>query len=72
VEDAGNLFLALVATAPDSRRKGFGEAIVRKALHEGGRRTGLKRATLHATDAGMPVYERIGYRKVGTIFSYRR
>jgi ribosomal protein S18 acetylase RimI-like enzyme len=72
VEDAGNLFLALVATAPDSRRKGYGEAVARKALHEGGKRTSLKRATLHATDAGMRVYERIGYRKVGTIYSYRR
>jgi ribosomal protein S18 acetylase RimI-like enzyme len=72
VEDQGNLFLALVATAPGSRRKGYGEAVVRKALHEGGRATGLKRATLHATDAGLPLYERIGYRKVGTIHSYRR
>jgi GNAT superfamily N-acetyltransferase len=72
VEDCGNLFLALVATAPDSRRKGYGEAVVRKALHEGSRTSGLKRATLHASDAGLPLYERIGYRKVGTIYSFRR
>jgi acetyltransferase (GNAT) family protein len=38
VEDQENLFLALVATAPASRRKGYGEAVVRKALHEGARR----------------------------------
>jgi GNAT superfamily N-acetyltransferase len=72
VEDRGNLFLALVATAPASQRKGYGEAVVRRALYEGGRVTGLKRATLHASDAGLPLYERIGYRKVGTIYSYRR
>lgn len=72
VADRGNLFLALVATAPASQRQGYGEAVVRKALHEGGRMTGLKRATLHASDAGRPLYERIGYRKVGTIHSYRR
>jgi ribosomal protein S18 acetylase RimI-like enzyme len=71
VEDRGNLFLALVATAPSSQRRGYGEAVVRKALHEAGRATGLKRATLHATDAGFPVYQRIGYRKVATIHSYR-
>jgi hypothetical protein len=71
VEDGGNLFLALVATAPASQKKGYGEAVVRKALHEGGKATGLRRATLHATDAGYPVYKRIGYHKVGTIYSYR-
>lgn len=70
VEDAGNLFLALVATAPLSQRKGYGEAIVRKTLHEGGKATGLRRTTLHATDAGYPVYKRIGYHKVDTIYSY--
>ena len=70
VEDEGNLFLALVATAPASQRKGYGEAVVRKALFEGGRATGLARATLHATDAGFPVYSRIGYRKTCTIRSY--
>jgi ribosomal protein S18 acetylase RimI-like enzyme len=70
IEDQRNLFLALVATAPASQRKGYGEAVVRKALHEGGKATGLKRATLHATDAGFPVYQRVGYRKVGTIHSY--
>ncbi len=71
VEDQGNLFLALVATAPASQRKGYGEAVVRKALHDGGQATGRKRAALHASDAGFHVYERVGYRKVGTIYSYR-
>ncbi|MFT7836136.1 GNAT family N-acetyltransferase [Saccharothrix sp. BKS2] len=61
VEVAGRLFVALVATDPDHRRKGYGEAATRKALHEGGRATGLTRATLHATAAGAPVYLRIGF-----------
>jgi GNAT superfamily N-acetyltransferase len=64
------LFLAMVATAPEAQRKGYGEATVRKALHEGAKATGLTRATLHATMAGAPVYERIGYRKVATIRFY--
>ena len=72
IEDEGKLFLALVATAPASQRKGYGEAVVRKALYEGGKATGLKRTTLHATDAGRPVYAKIGYGKVGTIYSYRK
>ncbi len=65
------LFLALVATAPEARRQGYGEAVTRKALFEGAKATGLTRTTLHATMAGAPVYERIGYRKTATIGFYR-
>jgi GNAT superfamily N-acetyltransferase len=64
------LFLALVATAPEAQRRGFAEATVRKALYEGAKATGLTRSVLHATPAGAPVYERIGYRKVSTIGFY--
>ncbi len=56
----GRLFVVLVATRPDRHRRGFGEAATRKALHEGFKATGLTRATLHGTQAGRPVYERIG------------
>ncbi|MEE2037538.1 GNAT family N-acetyltransferase [Nocardiopsis sp. CT-R113] len=62
VEAEGRLFVALVATDPEWQRRGYGEAVTRKALHEGGRATGLTRATLHATEAGAPVYPRIGFR----------
>ncbi|MFR9731763.1 GNAT family N-acetyltransferase [Saccharopolyspora sp. MS10] len=58
----GRLFVLLVATSPEAGRRGYGEAVTRKALHEGGRATGLTRATLHATAAGAPVYGRIGFR----------
>ncbi|MFD5696960.1 GNAT family N-acetyltransferase [Streptomyces lasiicapitis] len=57
----GRLFVAFVATDPDWQRRGYGEAVTRKALHEGARATGLTRATLHATEAGAPVYPRIGF-----------
>jgi GNAT superfamily N-acetyltransferase len=67
----GCLFLALVATTPAAQRKGYGEAMVRKALFEGAQATGLTRTVLHATDAGLPVYQRIGYRKVSTINAYK-
>ncbi|MGW7520298.1 GNAT family N-acetyltransferase [Streptomyces sp. NPDC054796] len=61
VEADGRLFVALVATAPEWERRGYGEAVTRKALYEGARATGLPRATLHATAAGAPVYPRIGF-----------
>ncbi|MET9496289.1 GNAT family N-acetyltransferase [Streptomyces sp. NPDC006552] len=61
VEADGRLFVALVATDPAWERRGYGEAVTRKALYEGARATGLTRATLHATVAGAPVYPRIGF-----------
>jgi GNAT superfamily N-acetyltransferase len=71
VETNGCLFLALVATAPEAQRRGYGEATVRKALFEGAKATGLTRTVLHATMAGAAVYERVGYRKVATIVNRR-
>ncbi|MGW8768042.1 GNAT family N-acetyltransferase [Streptomyces sp. NPDC055815] len=62
VEADGRLFVVLVATHPEWERRGYGEAVTRKALYEGGRATGLTRATLHATVAGAPVYPRIGFK----------
>jgi GNAT superfamily N-acetyltransferase len=61
VEADGRLFVVLVATDPRWERRGYGEAVTRKALYEGARATGLTRATLHATAAGAPVYPRIGF-----------
>jgi len=70
-EHEGRVYLALVATKPSAQRKGYGEATVRKALYEAGLATGLKRTILHATDAGSPVYQRIGYRKAALFHAYR-
>jgi GNAT superfamily N-acetyltransferase len=55
------IFLFLVATLPEARRKGYGEAVVRHALQTAHEATGITRTVLHATDAGYPVYLRIGY-----------
>ncbi|WP_199810613.1 GNAT family N-acetyltransferase [Streptomyces rimosus] len=66
----GRLFVAFVATDPQWQRRGYGEAVTRKALYEGGRATGLTRATLHATAAGAPVYPRIGFKPNSPIHFY--
>ncbi|GAB2604868.1 hypothetical protein GCM10027168_42250 [Streptomyces capparidis] len=66
----GRLFVVLVATDPEWQRRGYGEAVTRKALHEGARATGLTRATLHATVAGAPVYPRIGFKPNSPIHFY--
>ncbi|MFI9589926.1 GNAT family N-acetyltransferase [Nonomuraea sp. NPDC052265] len=62
VAGPASIFLALVATLPGEMRRGYGEAVTRKAIHEGGERSGHRRLVLHATQAGQPVYERIGCR----------
>jgi hypothetical protein len=41
--------------------------MVQKAHFEGAKATGATRSVLHATHAGMPVYERVGYRKAAAI-----
>jgi GNAT superfamily N-acetyltransferase len=61
IVNEGCLFLFLVATASEARRKGYGAAVVRHALQSGHEATGIKRTVLHATDAGYPVYLQLGY-----------
>ncbi len=58
----GCIFLFLVATAPDARRKGYGEAVTRHALQTAYEASGIRRTVLHATEPGYPVYLRLGYR----------
>ena len=54
---AGTVYVALVATLPEARGKGYAEAAMREAIgHAGG-----GRITLHASDAGQPVYRAMGF-----------
>ncbi len=59
----GCLFLFLVATVPNARRKGFGEAVTRHALHAAHEATSIRRTVLHATEPGYPIYLRLGYHR---------
>lgn len=71
VKGADSIFLALVATVPDAMRRGYGEAVTRKAIHEGIKETGHQHLVLHATQAGRPVYERIGYKTNSLIYFFQ-
>jgi GNAT superfamily N-acetyltransferase len=57
----GCLFLFLVATMPEARCRGYGEAVVRHALQTAHQATGIGRTVLHATDAGYSLYLDLGY-----------
>lgn len=61
LENAGRLFVVLVATDPAYGRRGYGEAVTLKALFEGWRATGITHGMLHATVAGAGVYPPIGF-----------
>lgn len=58
--------LYAVATLPDVRGRGIGRALTLAAL-EAGRALGYRIGVLQASDEGLPVYRRIGFR---TIFDY--
>lgn len=55
-----------VATRPVYRRQGFG-ALVTKAALRTGFDQGAEAAVLHASDAGLGLYRRLGFREVGAI-----
>jgi ribosomal protein S18 acetylase RimI-like enzyme len=60
----GRLYVAFVATLPTHRRKGYAEACMRRSVQAASAASGIARSVLHATDAGRPVYQRMGYRAV--------
>jgi ribosomal protein S18 acetylase RimI-like enzyme len=56
-----------VATMPDRRRGGYGEAVMRHALEQARREHGLSRTILQSTPQGFELYQRMGYRTVTTV-----
>jgi len=64
------LYAAMVATMPHAQRRGYAEAVLRHSLKEAGRATGLRRTVLHASDAGFPIYLRMGYRATSKFSVY--
>jgi GNAT superfamily N-acetyltransferase len=66
----GHRYVAMVATDPSWQRRGYGEAAMRHALEVAAERHGPLPTFLHATDAGRPLYERMGYRPVSTHMAF--
>lgn len=62
----GYRYVALVATDPAQQRRGYAEAAMRHALEVAATRHGELPTFLHATDAGRPIYQRMGYASVAT------
>lgn len=70
----GHRYVALVATDPEQQRRGYAEAAMRRALVDAAAVHGEQPTVLHATEAGRPVYERMGYTAIArhTIFMEKR
>ena len=62
----GHRYVALVATDPAHQRRGYGDAAMRRALELAAQAHGEQPTVLHATEAGRPVYERMGYTTIST------
>jgi GNAT superfamily N-acetyltransferase len=63
-------YLGLVTTLPDYRNQGYAEAVIRHSLEQAEQRYGKKRTALHATSAGFPVYQRMGYQPTAYFMTY--
>lgn len=63
-----------VSTLEQFRRRGFGEAMVQRALVDGRLEEACRTSFLQASEMGRPIYERIGYRVVSEyeVWSERR
>lgn len=70
VPAAGSIGVYNVATLPGFERRGLGEAILRHAVGEAQRQTGIRRTVLQATAQGYPLYARIGFRTVTRFVIY--
>ena len=64
VKAAGALGVYSLATYPVHRHKGYGEAMLRSAVTEVQRETGIERVVLQSTEAGYALYHRMGFREV--------
>ena len=59
-----------VATLPDHQHRGYGEAVMRHALAEAERERPARPVVLQSTEAGLRLYERMGFRTVARFSVY--
>ncbi len=58
--------ISLMATPPDHQRKGLGRALLSQVIDDYRRRS-MRRFHLGATEAGLPLYESLGFRTVAEL-----
>lgn len=71
VDGASNTDIGWVAVLPQARGRGLSRKLLAHALADAAER-GQRSSTLVATKLGRPVYERLGYRGLGTLQMWER
>lgn len=59
----GRVYVSLVATDPEHRRRGYADAAMRRSIELARKASGFSRVVLHASEDGRPVYEKMGFVK---------
>jgi GNAT superfamily N-acetyltransferase len=67
----GDCVFWFAATTPAAQGRGLASGLLHRALLDG-RERGCRTSTTQATAMGRPVYERIGYRSLGTLEMWER
>jgi GNAT superfamily N-acetyltransferase len=70
VSSRGVIGLYNVATAPEYRQRGYGEAITRHAIDDAFRKNGHSPVVLQSTPEGLRLYGRMGFRQVTRVLVY--
>ena len=70
-DDGSNCEFWIAATIPEARGRGLLSGLLHRALLDA-RERGCTTSTTQATKMGEPVYERLGYRRFGTIEMWER
>ena len=68
---AGDTAVWFVATLPHAQRRGLAAAILQRLLLDA-RERGQQTASLQASQAGRPLYERLGFASVGELHLYEK
>jgi ribosomal protein S18 acetylase RimI-like enzyme len=59
-----------VATMPEHQKRGYGETVMRHAVEEAQRCSGIGETILQSTPAGQRLYERMGFHTVSSVAVY--
>ncbi len=71
IDHGDDRHIVMVATLPEARGRGLASGLLAHAL-AAGRTDGIRSTSLVATKLGAPVYERLGYRTVGSVEMWER
>jgi ribosomal protein S18 acetylase RimI-like enzyme len=70
VASADSLGIYSLATMPENRHCGYGEALLRAAVASEQKRTGIQQLVLQSTEAGYSLYRHLGFRDVAKFSVY--